>query len=73
MENRFKIIFESELKKHNPKYSREYFIEKALSNEPSIRIFTESEARKLYKYIKGGIPELKAIRLEIQKGGQNGN
>lgn len=44
---------------HNPKYSREYFLEKALSNEASIRIFTLNESRALYKYFKGGIKELK--------------
>ena len=36
----------------NPKYSKEYFIEKMLSNEASIRIFTENELRALYKYFK---------------------
>lgn len=51
---------------HNPKYSREYFIEKALSNEPSIRIFTETEGRNLYKYIKGGITELKQITMGVK-------
>jgi len=55
---------------HYPKFSREYFIEKALSNEASIRIFTVSEGRNLYKYIKGGITELKEIVMEI-KNGQN--
>lgn len=43
----------------NPKYSREYFIKKALNKEPSIRIFTINEGRALYKYFKGGINELK--------------
>ena len=50
-----------------PKYSREYFIEKALSNEASTRIFTQSEKRNLYKYIHGGIPELKKIVMEARK------
>lgn len=43
---------------YNPKYSREYFIEKALSNEPSFRIFTINEGRAFYRYFKG-IKELK--------------
>jgi len=50
----------------NPKYSREYFIEKALSNEASTRIFDISERRNLYKYIKGGILELKEIVEKIK-------
>jgi len=37
----------------NPKYSREYFLEKGLSNEPSIRILTTNESRALYRYFKG--------------------
>ena len=45
---------------HNPKYSREYFIEKALSNEPSIRIMTTNESKAFYRYFKG-INELKQI------------
>lgn len=52
---------------HNPKYSREYFIEKALSNEPSTRIFTDNELRALYKYFKNGIKELKIIVQEIKQ------
>jgi len=56
---------------HNPKYSKEYFVKKAMDKEPSIRIFTESEGRNLYKYIKGGIPELKQLVIEAQKNGQN--
>jgi len=52
---------------YNPKYSREYFIEKALSNEPSIRIFTQSEGRNLYQYIPGGITELKQIVMEMKQ------
>jgi len=61
------IDFEPNFSNHNPKYSREYFIEKALSNEPSIRIFTETESRNLYKYITGGITELKQIVEVIRK------
>ena len=56
--------FEPNFSNHNPKYSRQYFIEKALSNEPSIRIFTQSESRNLYVYFKGGIKEL---RKEVNK------
>jgi hypothetical protein len=48
-----------------PKYSRQYFLEKALSNEPSLRIFIITEGRNLYKYFKGGIPELKREVLLI--------
>lgn len=52
----------------NPKYSREYFIEKALSNDAEIRIFTTNESRAFYKYFKGGIKELRKIVLELKKG-----
>jgi len=48
----------------NPKYSREYFIEKARGKTPSIRIFTINEFKALYKYFKGGINEL---REEVNK------
>lgn len=51
----------------NPKYSREYFIEKGLSNEPSLRILTTNEGRALYKYFKGGVPEWKFIIKNIKK------
>jgi hypothetical protein len=56
----------------NPKYSREYFIEKALSNEPSIRTYTFNENRALYKYFKGGIKEIKMV-VEKIKGKNDGN
>lgn len=49
----------------NPKYNREYFIEKALSNEPSIRAFTSNEGRAFYKYFKG-INELKLIVKQLK-------
>lgn len=52
---------------HYPKYSKEYFVKKAMNKKPSIRIFTRNEGRALYKYIKGGIPELKQIVLERKK------
>lgn len=42
----------------NPKYSREYFIEKALNQVPSTRIFTINEMGAFYKYFKS-IEELK--------------
>lgn len=48
----------------NPKYSREYFIEKAKGKTPSIRIFTINESRALYKYFPKGINEL---REEVNK------
>jgi hypothetical protein len=48
---------------YNPKYDKKYFIEKALSNEPSMRIFTVNERAGLYRLFKGGINEL---REEIQ-------
>lgn len=54
-----KLGYTANYSNYNPKYNREYFIEKALSNEASIRIFTLNERRALYKYIKGGIKELK--------------
>lgn len=47
---------------YNPKYSREYFIEKALSNEPSFRIFTTNEARAFYRWFKS----IKELRKEIE-------
>jgi len=49
---------------YNPKYSREYFIEKGLSNEANLRILTISESRHLYKHFKGGVKEWKQ---EIEK------
>lgn len=52
---------------YNPKYSREYFIEKALSNEPSLRIMTMNEGRAFYKYFKGGVKELRAAVEEVKK------
>lgn len=54
---------------YNPKYSREYFIEKALSNEPRIRIFTTNEGRAFYRFFKGGIKEL---RVEVNNIKQDG-
>lgn len=44
---------------HNPKYSREYFIEKFLDEEPNHRLMTVTESRNMYKYFKDGIKELK--------------
>jgi len=52
--------------KFNPKYSREYFIEKAMNNEPSIRIYTINEGRALYKYFKGGIKEIRQIVMRLK-------
>jgi hypothetical protein len=49
-----------------PKYSKRYFIEKALSNEASIRIFTVNEGRAFYKYFKS-IKELREIIMKIKK------
>jgi len=54
-----KIGFNPNFSNFNPKYSREYFMEKALSNECSLRIFTVNESRALYKYFPNGINELK--------------
>jgi hypothetical protein len=48
----------------NPKYSREYFIEKCKDKKISVRIFTINESRALYKYFKGGIVELKEVVRE---------
>jgi len=59
------IGFEPCFSNHNPKYSRAYFIEKALSNEASVRIYTVNERAGLYKYVKGGILELKQIVNEV--------
>jgi hypothetical protein len=58
------IGFEPNFSNYNPKYSREYFIEKALSNEPSLRIMTTNESRAFYRYFDGGIREL---RKEVEK------
>lgn len=55
----------------NPKYSREYFIEKGLSNEPSLRILTTNEGRALYKYFKGGVPEWKFITKKLKEKNDN--
>lgn len=55
---------------HNPKYSREYFIEKGLSNEPSIRILTTNEGRALYKYFKHGVKEWKEA-IAVIKANEN--
>ena len=51
--------FEPVTSNQNPKYSRQYFIEKALSNEASHRIFTQSESRNFYVYFPKGIEDLK--------------
>ncbi len=50
----------------NPKYSKEYFIEKGLSNEVSHRILTINEGRALYKYFKGGVNEWKKAVEKIK-------
>jgi len=55
------IGFQAGYSNFNPKYSKEYFIEKALSNEASLRIFTINEERAFYKYVKGGVQELKQL------------
>lgn len=52
---------------YNPKYSKEYFIEKGLSNEPTHRILTINEGRYLYKYFKGGVKEWKKAIQEVKK------
>jgi hypothetical protein len=49
-----------------PKYSKQYFIEKALNGEPTVRNFTVTESRNLYKYFKGGFRELKEIVNRIK-------
>jgi len=58
------IGFTPNFSSHNPKYSRQYFIDKAKNKEPAIRVFTDNEQRALYKYFRGGIKELK---MEILK------
>ena len=62
------INMEANYSSFNPKYSKEYFIEKALSNEPSIRIFTDNESRAFYNYFKG-IRELRQVvsKIKIEK------
>lgn len=61
------INMEANYSSFNPKYSREYFIEKALSNYPAIRIFTVNEGRAFYKYFNG-IKDLKKT-IDIIKNG----
>jgi hypothetical protein len=55
---------------HNPKYSEEYFVEKGLSNEPSIRILTSNESRAFYKYFKS-VKEwrklVEKVKAELEK------
>jgi len=63
------IDFDPNFSNFNPKYSREYFIEKALSNLPTLKIFTENEQRALYKYFSGGIGEL----IEVCENQKNHN
>ena len=58
------VGFEPITSKDNPKYSREYFIEKGLSTEPSIRILTINEGRALYRYFKHGVKEWKKAVME---------
>lgn len=53
--------FEPNISNHNPKYSREYFIDKIKSKDSTIRILTVNESRALYRYFPGGINELKII------------
>lgn len=60
------LNLEPVISNHNPKYSREYFIEKGLSNEPSLRILTTNEGRALYKYFKEGVNEWKESLKKIQ-------
>jgi len=60
------IGLEANYSNFNPKYSREYFIEKASSNEPSTRILTINEGRAFYRYFKGGIKELRKIVNKIK-------
>ena len=55
---------------YNPKYSKKYFIEKGLSNEPSLRILTTNEGRALYRYFKSVKEWKKAV--EKRKNAQNG-
>jgi hypothetical protein len=50
---------------YSPKYSREYFLEKALSNEPSFRIFTRNESRALYRWFKS----IKELQKEARRFG----
>lgn len=49
-----------------PKYSKEYFIKKALSKEASIKILTQSEGRNIYRYFKGGVKEWKSAVKEYK-------
>jgi hypothetical protein len=49
----------------NPKYSKEYFLQKALDDEPSLRIFTLNEKRAFYKYFNS-VSQLKKEVLKIE-------
>lgn len=59
------IGFEPNFSNYNPKYSREYFIEKALSNSSNNRIFTINESRAFYKFFSS-MKELKAIVKKLE-------
>jgi len=61
-----KLNLEPLYSNYNPKYSKEYFIQKGLSNVPSIRILTQSEGRHLYHYFKGGVGEWKQAICEYK-------
>jgi hypothetical protein len=63
----YEIGLEAGYSNFNPKYSKEYFIEKALSNEPSTRIFTKNELRALYKYFTS-ITDLREVVIQITVG-----
>lgn len=52
---------------NNPKYSKEYFIQKGLSAEPSIRILTTNEEKALYRHFKSVKSWKKACNQEKMK------
>lgn len=59
--------FDPNFSNYNPKYSRNYFIEKSKGKIPSINIFNVNEQRGFYRCFPKGINELK---MEVLK--QNG-
>lgn len=59
---------EPNISNYNPLYTKEYFIEKALSNEASTRIYTINEMRGLYNV---GLNIIKLRKIVKEIGGKN--
>lgn len=63
--------FDANYSNFNPKYTKEYFIEKALSNEPTMRIFTLNEYAGLRRHF-GNLTNLRKFIKEMKET-QNDN